>query len=172
MNIILFGFKCSGKTHFGKMLAQELNRPFIDTDERIIEGFSHSLPISQIYRILGEKEFRNQENVVIQSLAQNTRSVIALGGGTILNPENVKKLQKTGCLIYLAASFKTVQQRIFKKDTPAFIDANDPINSLRTIYDERTKIYESIRAPKIDTDNLDDARIIAGLISISLGDTE
>jgi shikimate kinase len=166
MNIILFGFKGSGKTHFGRLLARELKKAFIDTDDLIIELSNSRHSIREIHQILGEKQFRFLENAAIHTLTPDLDAVIALGGGAILNPDHVETLQKIGRLVYLQASFDRVQKRIFEQGLPSFAEAKD---SLRKVYDERLLIYESIAAHRIETDQLDDASILAALKELSNG---
>jgi shikimate kinase len=170
MNIILFGFKGSGKTHFGKRLSFALHRPFIDTDNLIIERYleqsGQQLSVREIHQVLGEKTFRALESAAIHSLTSITDSVIALGGGTVLNSDHVDFLRKIGQMVYLEAGFDTIQKRIFDQGIPAFVNADDPVGSLRKIYQERKSIYESIGARRINTDLLDEDGVIAVLRSI------
>jgi shikimate kinase len=142
MNLILFGFKGCGKTLFGKKLAHILKRPFIDLDELYDE------PPSALYLKLGEKAFRNLETQILFSLKPNDPSVIALGGGTVLQSKNVLFLQTLGTLIYLERSFESVARDL--KKLPAF--AKD-LAHLRAIYNQRKPIYESIPAFCINLDN-------------------
>lgn len=170
MNIILFGFKGSGKTHFGKILATQLKKTFIDTDVFIENQYyqrtgKKSL-IRDIYNDLGESGFRSLEKKAILELLTISNAVIALGGGTALNLDLMEKLQKIGQLIYLETKFETIEKRVFKHGTPSFVNPHDPAESLRQIYRERKPIYESIPAEKINTDLLDEAGVIAAILSI------
>ncbi len=142
MNLIIFGFKASGKTSLGKMISSYLNCPFVDTDDLIAK--EHGLSVREIHKKLGDLKFRELEKKVIRGLRSLKHSVIALGGGTVLDPENVAFLQTQGKLIYLKASFETVCERIFKEGIPSFVDPKDPVASLKKIYLERVPIYESI----------------------------
>lgn len=170
MNLILFGFKGCGKSHFGKLLAQKMHRHFIDTDDLIVELFAkktgqHTLP-REIYVQLGSEHFRALEKEALESLKHVKNSVIALGGGAVLSLENVEFLQKLGCLVYLSTSAETLQKRILKHQTPAFLDSLNPEVSFLEVYQERRPIYESIPATKIDCDTLDEAGILAQLQSL------
>lgn len=170
MNLILFGFKGCGKTHFGKLLAQKMHRRFIDTDDWIVELFAkktgeRTLP-REIYIQLGPAAFRALEKEVLQSLKNVKDAVIALGGGAVLDPENVELLQKIGCLAYLSTSRQTLQKRVLKHQTPAFLDSEDPQASFHEMFQQRRPIYESIPATKIDCDVLDEAGILAALQSL------
>ena len=170
MNLILFGFKGCGKTHFGKLLAQKMHRHFIDTDDLIVQFHAKKsgqhTGVREIYKQLGPESFRTLEKEVLQSLNPLKKAIIALGGGAVLDHENVERLQKIGCLVYLSTSAQTLQSRIFKHETPAFLDSGDPEASFLEMYRERKPIYESIEAVKIDCDALDEAGILSEIQSL------
>lgn len=161
MNAILFGFKGAGKTHFGRILAKETGKQFIDTDEEIIKLFGLGT-IRNIREALGEEHFRALETQVISSLSSVTNAVISLGGGAVLNPENVEVLKKMGQLIYLEASFTTLEKRIATTGIPSFAMTT----SLKAIYQRRLPIYRSIPARRIDTELLDEPGVLAELKTI------
>lgn len=155
MNLILFGFKSCGKTFFGKKLAEKMGRPFIDTDDLL------SSPPKELYRKVGESAFRALEKKAIHSLvAQNT--IIAVGGGAVLDPENVFRLQRLGTLVYLKASFAFFEQRLLQNELP------DPKISLFTLFHKRLPFYEAIPAHHIDLEKLDLAGVLEELQSILL----
>ncbi len=91
MNLILFGFKGSGKTHFGKLLAQKMHRRFIDTDDWIDELYAKKTgqhtSNREIYIQLGPAAFRALEKEVVKSLTSIKDAIVALGGGAVLDPE-------------------------------------------------------------------------------------
>lgn len=145
MNHILFGFKSVGKTFWGLKLSKELQCPFYDLDVMIQE--KHNKPVREIFQEQGEEKFRKIEKEMLKELSKVTGSVIALGGGTVLDPENVKLLQTMGTLYYLKASFETILKRIEKNGLPAFVTKD---KSLKQIYEERLTIYETISAQCID----------------------
>ena len=97
-NLILFGMPSSGKTTLGRMLANKLDKPFIDLDEYIAE--KHGAP-ADIIKTRGEKYFRQLESAAVAEIAPSSGKIIALGGGTVLNPDNVKKLKMNGVMIYV-----------------------------------------------------------------------
>lgn len=158
MNLILFGFKGSGKTHFGKLLALEMNRPFIDTDDLIVK--LHGKSCRQLYQELGEEKFRQIETTAITSLHHIENSIIALGGGAVLKKENVEFLQTIGALIYLKASLQKIRPRILKGEIPVIFKGEDPEDALHAMFHEREPVYLSIPAQAIDTDLLDEPAIL------------
>ncbi len=154
MNIILFGFKGAGKTHLGKLLGKCLKRPFVDTDDLIVKKYC--CPVRELYHSVGEVKFREIEREIIREIELYKSCVIALGGGAILDLENRRRLQTMGRLVYVKASFATVQERILKEGIPAFTRGKD----LANIYSERIPIYESIPSICVDVDLCDEVGCI------------
>ena len=170
MNLILFGFKGCGKTHFGKLLAKTMQRPFIDTDDLINALFAKQtgkhLSNQAIYKQIGAAQFRALETEALASLKGCENTIIALGGGAVLDPNNVELLQNIGSLVYLSTNPTTLRTRMSKENPPAFLDENDLEASFLATVQERLPIYESIPAARIDCDILDEAGILAALRSI------
>lgn len=166
MNLILFGFKASGKTHFGKLLSQKLQRPFVDTDPLVIELYGRAAPISEIYQTLGEKAFRALEKKTLPILQGLQNTIISVGGGFVLDPDNVEKLKTLGELVYLKASLEKLAPRLLQNELPAILSSDDPKGSLIKLYRERAPLYESIQAHTIDTDALDEPAILSELLYI------
>ena len=166
MNLILFGFKGCGKTHFGKLLSIEMHRPFIDTDDIICQLYGGKHRVRDIHSKLGEQKFRALEKEALQKLVGITDSIIALGGGAVLDPENVEFLQKIGALVYLHASPELLRKRLLAGELPSFLDKNDPEGSFLRMIHERAPVYSSIPARRIDLENLDEAGVLAALRAI------
>ena len=98
-NIVLIGMPASGKTTVGKLLAQRLHRPFMDTDDEIVAKAGKSIP--DIFAQEGETVFRQIESDVIREMGAKTGAVIATGGGAVLRPENVTALKQNGIVFFL-----------------------------------------------------------------------
>ena len=170
-SLILFGYKSSGKTHYGQLLSQELGSVFIDTDQWIEERYEkkihEKLNCRQISIKIGEEGFRQLERIVIDSLDQMTNAIISVGGGAVLNLENCLKLGKIGKLVYLEADKEIIKQRIFNDGIPSFLDPHDPEKSFEKMYEERKPIYEKVSTFKVnvqgktDPQVLDELKIIA-----------
>jgi len=149
MNIILIGFKNSGKSTVGKLLAKHLNYQFIDTD-RLLEGVYEKqegvfLPIHAIFKKHGETFFRAFEAAIIQSLKELHDTVIACGGGTVANPTTAAQLKHLGSLVYLDVSKKILLERIATKARkPQMLDKNNLLESFERLYQERKTCYDSV----------------------------
>lgn len=146
-----------------------MQRPFIDTDDLVLERYGkRGKKMRQVHQELGEKAFRALEKEAISLLKEIDNSIIALGGGTVLDPENVLFLQTIGTLVFLKASPEVLKKRVFKDESPSFLDSKDPEGSFYQMIHEREPVYQSIPARTIDTDTLDEAGTIAALRSILL----
>lgn len=142
MNLILCGMPKAGKTTVGKKIAEIEGCPFIDTDALI--G-----PCREITLKHGEPYFRALEKEKIQVLQDVTGSVISLGGGTLLNPDNFAFLSKLGVAIYLKTPVDLIWERIDAEAT--YLDPTNPRQSLIALAKAREPIYEAFAQITIDT---------------------
>ena len=133
-NIVLTGMPGSGKSTVGKLLAEELGRPFLDTDTLITE--KTGCTPAQIIASQGEKAFRDHETAVIEAFSAQTGCVIATGGGVILRRENVELLRRNGKLFFLD---RPVEQLIPTADRPL----SSSKEAILQRYQERYPIYVS-----------------------------
>ncbi|MEW6447059.1 MAG: shikimate kinase [Bacillota bacterium] len=111
--VVLIGFMGTGKTAVGRRLARLLGWDFVDTDTEIEELTGKT--VARIFKEDGEVRFRSEENLLCRRLENSTRTVIATGGGMVLNPENVALLRKNGVLIKLYADPEVIMQRVKNK---------------------------------------------------------
>ena len=136
----LLGLSGSGKSTIGPLLAQKLSMPFIDTDERIVQAAK--LPIPQIFAQGGEKEFRQWESQIIAQLVQSPASVIACGGGVILDPKNRIALSRSGLRIYLQAELPLLALRLTHSSARPLLPADQIHPKLTEQLATRKKWYE------------------------------
>jgi shikimate kinase len=100
----------AGKTTVGRRLAKRLGWKFIDLDEEI-ERSEHRA-VADIFRERGEAGFRQLERLCLERVSSLPKSVIALGGGAFLDPENREVAEKTGLTVWLKVSFTKVASRV------------------------------------------------------------
>lgn len=155
-NIVVIGFKSSGKTFYGKFIAEYMGFDFIDIDENIKMAYSNvqkRISIREIYKKIGKKRFRLLEKKELEKIKDLSGIVISTGGGIIEIPENREILKKIGQILYLDVAPEIIKKRIFeKKELPAFIDKV----SFENLFSFRKKIYESIadKTVKILSDDI------------------
>lgn len=114
MKVFLIGFMGSGKTTFGKKLANALNYDFIDLDKRIEE--EEKMDINAIFKRFGENYFRKKESEVLKNLEKKHFTIVSTGGGTPCFFDNMNWIKSNGKSIYLKASPGFLFSRI--KDSP------------------------------------------------------
>ena len=131
-NIVLIGMPSSGKSTVGKLLANSLNKQFIDTDSEIVKLTRMEIP--EIFKEYGEAHFRELESLVIANVSLKQNAVIATGGGAVLNPRNIELLKENGFLVFLDRS---VENLITTDDRPL----SSTIEALTERYNERYDIY-------------------------------
>jgi shikimate kinase len=114
MRIFLIGFMGSGKTHWGKQVAQRLNLPFYDLDEVIVTAEQRS--ITDIFAASGEEYFRSREKTQLEKLVdENTNMVLSCGGGTPCFFNNIDYMKKYGTVVWLNTHVDVLLQRLLKE---------------------------------------------------------
>lgn len=126
-NIILCGFMACGKTTVGEMLSQKLNVEFLDIDKIIEE--KQNLNISEIFESFGEDYFRKLESATVNKICNLKNKVISLGGGTLENFENFKKLKTNGIIFFLDVPLNILKIRL-QNDTKRPLLKSQNIDSL------------------------------------------
>ena len=153
MKIFLIGYRCTGKTTVGKLLAKKINFNFKDTD-LLIEKEA-KLNIAQIIKNYGWEKFRLIEQKTLFNLKNFEQSIISTGGGIVTNPDNIKFIKNNGFCIWLDADLKTIIKRLRddKKTMtlrPSLTDKN-LIEETRELLNIRKPLYEKCADRKIDT---------------------
>ena len=151
MNIVLIGYRGAGKSAVGKIVAAQLGRQLVSTDEEITRRAGKSIP--DIVAAHGWEYFRDLETAVCQDLAGRDNLVIDTGGGAILRQENVKVLKGNGRLFWLTASVGTIASRI-GGDTqrPSLTGTQSHVAEIRDVLNERTPKYQAAADHSIQTD--------------------
>jgi shikimate kinase len=139
MNIVLTGFMGTGKTAVGRHLAHDLRVPFVDVDSAIIKKAGKS--ISDIFSSDGESTFRKLESEVIAEVSGLDKTVIATGGGALLNPQNLENLNRNGILVCLSARMGTLLERLRGDLTRPLLAGEDPEKKIERLMEERQAVY-------------------------------
>lgn len=169
MNIMLIGFKNSGKTTIGKKLASFLNKKFFDIDEIIEELFykkyEKNLKVSLIFNFLKKQKFKEIETEAILSLKNIKNAVIATSGSFILNEDNFNILKNLTKIFYLKVSKEILKKRV-QEDKENTIFKNDKF--FEKEYGKRKDLYSkkaffTLQADDINFDEI--LRIIKGKIN-------
>ncbi|MGI6269126.1 MAG: shikimate kinase [Candidatus Howiella sp.] len=141
MNIVLCGFMGCGKTTVGRMTARRLGIDFVDMDVYIEQ--QAGMTVSEIFASKGESAFRRMETEAARQLSERNNLMIATGGGTVLNPENVALLKRNGVIVLLQVSPETVLWRLRNNNTRPLLQRPDKEAAVRTLMAERTPVYKN-----------------------------
>jgi len=141
-NIVLIGYRGCGKTTVGRLLADSLDRAFVDTDELVSHQAGCS--IATIFERDGEAEFRRLEADAIRMATGRPNRIISVGGGAVESGENRKLLRKSGTVVWLEAPVDVLWRRIQadpKSATSRPNLAGGGIDEIQTILARRTPLY-------------------------------
>ncbi len=138
-NIILVGMMGAGKTTVGKLLAKQLGKAFIDSDEEIQRRTGVTIP--HIFDVEGEAGFRVRECGVIEELLKQDDIVLATGGGAILNPQNRSMMKQNGVVVYLKSSVHDLWQRTRHDHNRPLLQTDNPRAKLQELHDQRDPLY-------------------------------
>jgi shikimate kinase len=151
-NIVLIGFRCTGKTSVGKKISERLKMPFYDTDDLIIKDAGIS--ISEIVAEKGWPYFRQREREIIARLSELQDCVIATGGGAILDKANVLCLETNGVFVWLKADMGTIAARMKASDIQGLrpsLTGSDPAEEVGDVLRQRLPDYEKLSDFSVDT---------------------
>ena len=138
-NVAIMGHMGSGKSTFGKMIAQHFNVKHIDTDKEITKFENAS--INQIFSLKGEAYFRNIESKTTLRNLKKRNIVISLGGGSILNKEVRDEINKQSLCVFLDVDIHLLNKRLKKsKNRPLLKDVNI-LTTLKQLDKERRKHF-------------------------------
>lgn len=158
--IYLTGFMGSGKTTFGRMLANTLNRDFVDLDHYIEEQERATVP--DLFTTLGEKGFRTLEQKALLSTKEMGNTIIATGGGAPCFFDNMAFMNRHGHTIYLKVTPEELSKRLLPARSHRPLIAGKSKSELLDYI--RAKLSE--RAPYYNQ-----AKIIADTTGLSPQDT-
>jgi len=153
MNIVLIGYRCTGKTSVGREISERFQIPFYDTDELIEKHTSKT--IREIVDEKGWESFRKEEKAVIRGLSSLADTVIAAGGGAVMDAGNREILRRNGLVIWLTADVGTIVERM--KNDRASGEQRPPLSNddlereASKILEKRTPIYRQLANFTIDT---------------------
>jgi shikimate kinase len=152
MNLVLIGYRGTGKSTVAQLLSQRLGMAVVSLDAEIVRHAGGSIP--EIVAEHGWPHFRDIESEVTQRVAARDGLIIDAGGGVILRPENVDNLRRHGRLFWLRASVPVVVARIQGgTQRPALTAGKSFTEEVEDVLRERTPLYAAAAHYQVDTDD-------------------
>jgi len=163
-SVALIGFMGTGKTVVGEILADKLGKQFIELDALIEKKAGKSIPA--IFRDDGEIRFREMEIEATREVAGKKNTVIACGGGVVLNKINIDRLRKESLIVYLTASPQIILERTSNDaEERPLLKVASPRLTIRELLRFRKPFYERAADIKIDTSKLDIDAVVEQIIT-------
>ncbi len=162
-NIVITGFMGTGKTTIGQMLAEKLDRHFVDMDAQLEAHFGKTIP--EIFADEGEPTFRVVEAQLCARLSQEAGLVISTGGGALVNSGNRQVLSESGTIICLTATVDTILDRVDKASNRPLLpgDRDERARRIRNLLHERRHAYSAIRH-QVNTSGREPEQILEDLL--------
>jgi shikimate kinase len=157
IQMILLGYRGSGKTSIGRRLAEMTHLPFVDTDDLIVAMAGQS--IREIFEREGEAHFRDLESLAVKD-ACGRSAIIALGGGAVLREENRQCLiAAPGRRVYLRCDPQALHDRIHADprtahSRPSLTHLGGGIEEIRTLLGIREPLYLAVMTDELDVTHL------------------
>ncbi|RVM38558.1 shikimate kinase [Sinorhizobium meliloti] len=138
-NLVFIGLMGAGKSAIGRLTAQALGVPFVDSDHEI-ERVSR-ITVSDLFATYGEEEFRALEARVLKRLLRSGPRVVSTGGGAYINERSRRHIKKGGLTIWLNAELDVLWERVNKRDTRPLLKTENPKQTLENLMRARYPIY-------------------------------
>lgn len=142
--VVLIGFMGSGKTTVGRSLAARLGWTFVDLDDEV--EATTGAKIADLFRTLGEAEFRRLEAEAGERVLDRPRTVVAPGGGWSLAPGRLESLPEGTLTVWLKVTPETAVRRAMRHArVRPLLAGPDPLGTARALLAERERIYAKAR---------------------------
>lgn len=161
INIVLIGMPAAGKTVVGRILANRLHRPFIDTDLLLEERCG--LKPSEMLASFGREAFRQWEEAIVLGVGREA-AVVATGGSVVYSPRAMAHLSAQGVIVYLFTDLAALSRRGLDLAARGVVRA--PGQDLASLYAERVPLYERFADLVIDARSDDAASVTDRLLLV------
>ncbi len=142
MNIVLMGYRGSGKSVIGRILSKRLKRQLFSIDRMIVDH--EGMTVSEIVEVGGWPRFRQVESEMVEKAARQKDSIIDCGGGVVLDDQNVQRLKEDGKVVLLQAEFEVILERLRRgKDRPPLQEGVSFEEEQKRVIEERKEKYNA-----------------------------
>jgi shikimate kinase len=161
-NIFLVGPMGAGKSTIGRLLSQELNLEFVDSDKEIETRAGADIP--WIFDVEGEIGFRDREESVIASLSTQKGIVLSTGGGAVIRDANRSVLKEHGTVVYLNTSVAQQLDRTSRDKNRPLLQTADPESVLKDLMSVRHPLYLETADIIVKTDGRHPKTVVTEII--------
>lgn len=153
MNIVLIGYRGTGKSTVGRVLADRLGMRYLSMDSEIVRRAGMQVP--EIVAAHGWPGFRDRESELARDLSTEDNMLIDCGGGIIERAENIESLKRNARIVWLKASVDSIVSRIKGgTERPSLIAGKSFTEEVAEVLAQRVDRYRSAADCEIDTDGI------------------
>jgi len=165
VNLVLIGYRGTGKTTVGRLLAAELGMPYVSIDEEIVKRVALGIP-EMVGRYSWEY-FRDREEEAVATLAGRDGQVLDTGGGVVTRPVNIERLKKNGLVFLLEAELSDIVARI-GSDTqrPSLTGTKSFTEEAAEVLAHRTPLYRAAADHAVNTSALSPEEAVRQIAAI------
>jgi shikimate kinase len=160
-SVALIGLMGTGKTAAGKLLAEKLNKRFVELDAYIENKAGKS--VNEIFGD-GEIAFREMEIAAVKEISTNKNQVIACGGGVVLNRINIDRLKQDAVIVYLTASPGVIMKRTMGDTGRPLLNTPDRLQRINDLLKFRRPLYERAADITVGTSRSNIEAVVAEII--------
>lgn len=165
MNLVLIGYRGTGKSTVARLLSNQLGLEVVSLDQEIVRHAGRSIPA--IVAEHGWPYFRDLEREITTLFSARDNIIIDAGGGVILRPQNVESLRRRGKLFWLRASVAVIVKRIEAgTERPPLTADKSFTEEVEDVLRERTPLYRAAADHEIDTDALTPEQVAAEVVRL------
>jgi shikimate kinase len=153
----------AGKSTTGKLLAERLGWPYLDSDDEIERQTGKTVP--EIWKAEGEPAFRAEEaRVLAQACTTDGPSIVSVAGGAVLDPDNRSRIRQAGLIVWLRADVSTLARRVGGGDGRPLLEGG-PAQALARLYEQRAPIYSELADLVFDVDRMAPPQVVDKIIA-------
>ncbi|MGH9094246.1 MAG: shikimate kinase [Acidimicrobiales bacterium] len=163
--ILLVGMMGAGKSTVGRLLAERLERPYLDSDDEILRRTGRTVP--EIWHAEGEAAFRREEAAALADAVAGTDPiVVSVAGGAVLDPVNRELVRRGGLVVWLRARVSTLTGRVGDGHGRPLLE-DDPVRVLAELSTQRAPVYEDLADLTVDVDDRSPDEIVDAILDTS-----